>query len=244
MTGGGLATSAEIPRVANPLTARMHKGVNTTGDEGQTMIPVAFNGRQDPDVYGDYTGPLDTDPGTQVVAFSCKDYGNDATEDISPSLRAMNDVDGNANVGGQLAVAFQTRVARNGRGSESDVIPALNGSDAGATSDMRPCVAVFKPSHFTRDKDGAPSGGATPLGAEPDKGDQDAVLFTGSAVRRLTPRECERLQGYEDDFTLVKYRGKPAADGPRSRALGNSMNVKDIRAILQRIELFEKMVLR
>jgi DNA (cytosine-5)-methyltransferase 1 len=42
-------------------------------------------------------------------------------------------------------------------------------------------------------------------------------------VRRLTPRECERLQGFPDDWTLVPHRGKPAADGPRYKALGNSM---------------------
>jgi DNA (cytosine-5)-methyltransferase 1 len=47
-------------------------------------------------------------------------------------------------------------------------------------------------------------------------------------VRRLTPRECERLQGFPDDFTLIPWRGKPAElcpDGPRYRALGNSMAV-------------------
>lgn len=137
------------------------------------------------------------------------------------------------------AVAFQTRVARNGRGGESEVVPALNGADAGATSDMRPCVAVFKPSHFTRGKDGAPSDVTPPLGAEPDKGDQDPILLTESAVRRLTPRECERLQDYADDYTLVKYRGKPAADGPRYKALGNSMCVAEIGWVLKRIEQFE-----
>jgi DNA (cytosine-5)-methyltransferase 1 len=47
----------------------------------------------------------------------------------------------------------------------------------------------------------------------------------GAGVRRLTPRECERLQGFPDDYTLIPYRGKPAADGPRYRALGNSMAV-------------------
>jgi DNA (cytosine-5)-methyltransferase 1 len=50
------------------------------------------------------------------------------------------------------------------------------------------------------------------------------ILHT-MAVRRLTPRECERLQGFRDDYTLVPYRGKPAADGPRYKALGNSMAV-------------------
>lgn len=41
-------------------------------------------------------------------------------------------------------------------------------------------------------------------------------------VRRLTPTECERLQSFPDGFTDIEYRGKPAADGPRYKALGNS----------------------
>ncbi len=41
-------------------------------------------------------------------------------------------------------------------------------------------------------------------------------------VRRLTPRECERLQGFPDDYTLVLYNRKLAADGPRYKALGKS----------------------
>lgn len=39
------------------------------------------------------------------------------------------------------------------------------------------------------------------------------------------PRECERLQGMPDDHTLVPYRGKPASDGPRYKAIGNSMAI-------------------
>ena len=57
----------------------------------------------------------------------------------------------------------------------------------------------------------------------------------GSSVRRLTPRECERLQGFPDDYTLIPYRGKPASDGPRYKALGNSMAVPVMRWIGQRI---------
>lgn len=56
-------------------------------------------------------------------------------------------------------------------------------------------------------------------------------------VRRLTPRECERLQGFPGNFTLVPYRGKPAADGPRYKAIGNSMAVPCMRWIGERIEL-------
>ncbi len=62
------------------------------------------------------------------------------------------------------------------------------------------------------------------------------------AVRRLTPRECERLQGIPDDYTLVEYRGKPAADGPRFRALGNSMAVPVMRWVGERIAEIEALL--
>jgi hypothetical protein len=59
------------------------------------------------------------------------------------------------------------------------------------------------------------------------------------SVRRLTPRECERLQGFPDDYTLICHNGKPAADGPRYRALGNSMAVPVMRWIGERIAMIE-----
>ena len=55
-------------------------------------------------------------------------------------------------------------------------------------------------------------------------------------VRRLTPLECERLQGFPDGWTDVEYRGKPACDTPRYKALGNSMAVPVIRWIGKRME--------
>jgi DNA (cytosine-5)-methyltransferase 1 len=63
----------------------------------------------------------------------------------------------------------------------------------------------------------------------------DGVMTPQMAVRRLTPRECERLQAFPDDYTLVEYRGKLAADGPRYKALGNSMAVPVMRWIGERI---------
>ena len=56
------------------------------------------------------------------------------------------------------------------------------------------------------------------------------------AVRRLTPRECERLQSFKDDHTLITVRGKPAADGPRYKALGNSMCVNVMAWIGKQID--------
>lgn len=64
---------------------------------------------------------------------------------------------------------------------------------------------------------------------------QVPAIHRGMTVRRLTPRECERLQGFPDDYTLIPYRGKVAADGPRYKALGNSMAVPVMRWIGNRI---------
>lgn len=55
------------------------------------------------------------------------------------------------------------------------------------------------------------------------------------AVRRLTPTECERLQGFPDGYTDIRLRNKPTPDGPRYKALGNSMAVPCMRWIGERI---------
>jgi DNA (cytosine-5)-methyltransferase 1 len=250
--GGGLGTDFDCdgglicPDVANPLTARMHKGINTTCDEGQTMIAhtlradgfdasedgtgrgtplvpicltgdrthalttraaaaeedgtgrgspiVAFHPTQDPISSEDgTTHAMGTGSGggcaTVAGAVSCKDYGADATEDLSPTLRAMGHDGSHANAGGQMAVV------------------------------------------------------------------------RGMAVRRVTPVECERLQGFPDGWTRVpvKTLKKPPsegalekyadcyeqhadgtwtqymADGPRYKMLGNSMAVPVIRYLGERI---------
>jgi DNA (cytosine-5)-methyltransferase 1 len=124
--------------------------------------------------------------------------------------------------------------------STSETVGSLKVGDSKDSLIIPVDMAVaFKPSHFTRDKDSGPDDVMPPLSADADKGDQDPVLFTGAAVRRLTPVECERLQGFPDNYSLIKFRGKPAADGPRYRALGNSMAVPEVRWILSRIEMFE-----
>ena len=60
-------------------------------------------------------------------------------------------------------------------------------------------------------------------------------------VRKLTPRECERLQGMPDDWTLVPYRGAPATDSPRYRAIGNSWAVPVARKIGERIAFVDQL---
>ena len=79
------------------------------------------------------------------------------------------------------------------------------------------------------------------------EGGEGACVFTKAMqVRRLTPRECERLQGFPDDYTKIPLRnskgllnGKWAKDGPRYKALGNSMAVPVMRWIGERLQMVD-----
>jgi DNA (cytosine-5)-methyltransferase 1 len=70
-------------------------------------------------------------------------------------------------------------------------------------------------------------------------GRHEGVMTQSMAVRRLTPKECERLQGFPDNYTDIKSKGKPTPDGPRYKALGNSMAVPVMAWIGQRIQEVE-----
>lgn len=146
-----------------------------------------------------------TDPNQRVIAFSSKDHGADAA-DISPTLRSMGHDGSHANGGSQVAPA----VAFNVHSQNSCAMKGAGPSLAAIETRVSRCLDG---AGFTEQQ-----GGTLALGPV-------------SAVRRLTPRECARLQGFPDDFLDITFRGKPAADGPKYKALGNSMAVPVIRWI-------------
>jgi DNA (cytosine-5)-methyltransferase 1 len=197
-----------------------------------------------------------------LVAFSCKDSGADAAEDVAPTLRAMGHSGSHANAGGQIAVAFR------GCGQDGfvprEVTPPILSTDGGNTTPM-----VFE-ARFARNGRGAPDVLAPPLkpfSGSTGRGDGAPLVASWIAVRRLTPRECERLQGFPDDWTLVPnytqkiradeieevaaYLGIPldvarrlgaTADGPRYRAIGNSMAVPVMAWIGARIDHVDSVI--
>ena len=267
-TGGASAKERQLTFVdagGKPLNALCFGGGNTAGEIDVATCLTHHHTRQDFDTETfAVVGPLCSHSAehghamttqqaveaghivTHPMAFDCKQDGRGA-EDLAPTLRAMGHNASHANAGGQIGVAyaFQPRIGRSGRGQPSDVVPALGGASAGAgaTSDSRPCVAVS----LKLDNGSAqPLGGVevTPTirqGAGPN-GTANVAVYAGYAVRRLTPRECERLQGFPDDYTLIQFRGKPAADGPRYRALGNSMAVPVMRWIGRRIDMVDRLI--
>lgn len=69
---------------------------------------------------------------------------------------------------------------------------------------------------------------------------ESRLVISCPGVRRLTPLECERLQGFPDGWTDVTHKGKPASDSARYKALGNSMAVPVMRWIGERIQQVEE----
>jgi DNA (cytosine-5)-methyltransferase 1 len=71
------------------------------------------------------------------------------------------------------------------------------------------------------------------------------ATVTPMAVRRLTPEECEALQGFPKGYSRIPWKGKPASecpDGPRYKACGNSMAVPVMRWVGERIALVDKLI--
>nr|WP_308168640.1 Dam family site-specific DNA-(adenine-N6)-methyltransferase [Cedecea davisae] len=190
----------------------------------------AVHGTQDPDTNRELAHTLGRNNGQEnaCIAFSYKDNGADATSNLSPTIRAGNHDKSHANSGQPPAIAYEFKAGQGakagGIGYQEEQSPTLTSASSG--TNLAPAV------------------------------------IQSLAVRRLTPRECERLQGFPDDHTLIEYGRKVspekmdrdfakylmrggkltfeeccgrAADGPRYKAIGNSMAVPVMRWIGERI---------
>lgn len=226
--GGG--ANCQATDVSTALSA--HPGGTRMDAETETFV---VHGTQDPDVSQGLAHALGRNQGQEnaVLAFSCKDHGADAGH-IAPTLRAMGHGESHANAGGQVAVCVTGDVAHTLKAEGFDA--SEDGTGRG-----QPIVAAFAENSRAEVRleagDGSISGSLSSGGGKP--GQSYPVAMVGAGVRRLIPRECERLQGFPDDYTLIPWRGRPARecpDGPRYKAIGNSKAVTVVRWIGRRIE--------
>jgi DNA (cytosine-5)-methyltransferase 1 len=145
-----------------------------------------------------------------------------------------------------VAHAFNSTGGTRGLNRDPEVSPAVKaGSGLGIPSP--PAVAF---ANRTRDGIKMPeimADGVTPALTNPGCGGRSDAINVAVAstmtVRRLSARECERLQGFPDDWTLIPWRKKPAEecpDGPRYKALGNSMACNCMAWIGERIAAYEQ----
>ncbi len=270
-----LVTSQDI---TPPLTGNIH-GDNASR-EG---LLVAFNlrGREGgavPEIDPDGLAVQRAASGgssRSYIAFDSKASGRNGfgIGEVSPTLRAMGHKQTHHNAGGQVAIAFDS----------TQITSPDNRSNPGPDDPCHPLAAEAHPPavaftiHGT-DSDGAiasESETAQCLRTKPPgmvENSSTTVAVSGTYVRRLTPRECERLQGFPDDYTLIpgwgdrprkpKDRAETVAylistgwppeeaeaiadhpDGCRYRALGNSKAIPVVRWIGARIDAVEAICL-
>ena len=190
-------------------------------------------------------------------AIKARDY-KDATDlvysfpaDMSGTQRGVQkDRTGALRTGGQAAVMYENHM-QDSRVKEVEVAPSLS-AKAGTGGGNLPLVQEIYPINtqvgLRNHKDGDGTGLGIGGNGDPAYTLQSAhshAVSQNMTVRRLTPRECERLQGFPDDYTAIAWRGKEphqCPDGPRYKALGNSMAVPVLRWIGERIQMIDDMV--
>jgi len=223
------------------------KGVAADAQEGVGVSGIAGGFRMQ--AFGEYS-----EDGTES-AIKARDY-KDATDlavlyenhpndsrvtgphEVAPSCVSRFGTGGGNVPLVQEAIAFEPGIATR-EGSESRFVKELSPTLRKEMGDNQVAVAVDTYNQAIQDK------------AVPIRSTASDVCHTGGvinpkdkmAVRRLTPKECERLQGFPDDHTLIPWRNKPAdqcPDGPRYKALGNSMAVPCMAWIGERIDKVDK----
>jgi DNA (cytosine-5)-methyltransferase 1 len=209
--GGGFDLESETPVVANTIAARTHDAIDV---QSGTFIPT----------------PIALQP---VCGQNGKDIAGTITAGFGGSKMGAPEVD----AGLYIPIAFHPT---------QDPISSTDGTTHGlgcGSSGGQASVAVMQPiiggvdyennAHGPDDVTGpllkgSPTGGGRPL---------PAIALQSMAVRRLTPVECERLQGFPDNYTNIPWRKKDESpDGPRYKALGNSWAVPNVRWIGKRIQ--------
>ncbi|MBO0141479.1 DNA cytosine methyltransferase [Agrobacterium sp. Ap1] len=257
--GGGLIGGFDYENNAHgphDATGPLLKGSPTGGGRPLPAVvfgsrhiePIAFNSREDPEVTWDRTGALSSgSPQSQAIAFAqntrdeVRLFGGDGQTvgalAAEPGMKQQSYVAHAIQAG---ALRSNPHCGPDGVGVQADVAYKVE-----ARSEVQAVAWSIMPQNSGKDFKAREVDVAQPIMAGgPVGGNQGGDYIQSAwAVRRLTPMECERLQGFPDNFTNVPWRGKDTApDGPRYKALGNSMACNAMRWIGQRIDIMEKLI--
>ena len=241
------------PAVAGCLGSRMRKD-ELDGHGAYVMDAVAFQQNSRSEVRliggdGQLVGAIAAEPGAQqqnYIAFPSRLSSTQAQETMRPNislaltrLNPMAVADsksvGTWWDGGQTCQTIDAVVAKGQMMPEKNRFPVVAVGERSCSPADATTTAIAQ--------------GAESTSQSADVLDQPRTMSMSTlktpaessgrvVLRRLTPRECERLQGFPDDYTQIPYRKKAAAactDGPRYKALGNSMAVPVMRWIGERI---------
>ena len=176
-----------------------------------------------------------TDPHAVCIGFNCEAGTHDHTpkDNLGETLAACHKC--GVAIGLDRASFNQGKNAKFGFSIDEECAPTVVSKGPGAVS--------FEPGIAKRE--GAPHRFSDEVTStlRSDMGDNLPAVAVDYIVRRLTPLECERLQGLPDGYTKIPYRGKPmeeCPDTPRYKALGNGWAVNCARWICQRIQNYDR----
>jgi DNA (cytosine-5)-methyltransferase 1 len=272
LTAHGQRQDFEVETFVAEIASTLPAGGNSTGGERQpgmgaetaaTML-IAFNSREDPEVTWDRSGALGSgSPQSQAIAFAqntrdeVRLFGGDGQTvgalAAEPGMKQTS----------YVAYGLRSDASRSGEAKnpsfDANGIPRLRDAGFNFCEQHAPTIETGAPPTvafgidsdcFDRSGEGAGGSAGERSGLGITEGHANALrakrpnaVATEWAVRRLMPVECERLQGFPDNFTNVPWRGKDTApDGPRYKALGNSMACNAMRWIGQRIDIMERLI--
>ena len=175
---------------------------------------------------GDRTAALNcnTDPTQQIIAYDLRN--GKETGDVTQTLQSHHKSN---SLNAEPIIAYRDDRGRGNDRAIEDVTYPLHGAKGPSEQQI---VAYQCHGSNVGEMGHLRAGNGNETGGVP-------FMESSMAVRRLTPMECERLQGFPDNYTRIPYRNKPAEqcpDGPRYRALGNSMAVPVMRWLGERID--------
>lgn len=221
---------ADIPTVAATLTAQYGKsGGIPAGNDCVPVNLIAGTLQANGKAAGSAT-QQDAESGLLVV------HGTQDPDVVQDCAHTLGRNHGQENA--VLAFAENSRAEVRLENGDGQIVGAL-ATGGGKAGQGTPCIA------FSCKDYGADAGDVSPTLRAMGHGESHAnaggqvAVQNATGVRRLTPRECERLQGFPDDYTLIPWRGKPAEecpDGPRYKAIGNSKAVPVVRWIGRRLK--------
>ncbi|MBI7511211.1 DNA cytosine methyltransferase [Pseudomonas aeruginosa] len=221
LAGGGRKSGGysldDIPTGAGTLQSNGKAAGSATQQDAESGLLVVL-GTQDPDVVQDCAHTLGRNQGQENAVFDPNQIAS-ATNRSRPTPGLCHTLPASAQP--PIAVCVTGDITHTLKAEGLDASEDGTGRGQPIVADVAP---TLRSGNFRNHSNPA---------TEADS------LVVASAVRRLTPRECERLQGFPDDYTLIPWRGKPAEecpDGPRYKAIGNSKAVPVVRWIGRRLK--------
>lgn len=207
--------------------------VGCAGGQFQRAAAVLF---EPEGVFGDSPPRREAGAGAARGVARCARGG---IRDVAPTLQARRTAGGGLGTdfdcdGGVLPIAFHATQDPISSSARSPCLSGGNKTGCASVAVAQVCSSLA----------GGHGGGAGHLYRQ--AGNETSVALYGMKVRRLTERECERLQGFPDDYTAIPWNGKPATECPsghRYKALGNSMAVNVMRWIGTRIALVDALTM-